>query len=163
MTSTTSFDGYGRSAPAVCDDVTGPYLPILTRCFRHNRPSYSGYNAYPSICIVSSRYKALWNTYPGPNPCRSGVHQGISIQFPTFFADLTTGPHLPQHDDQRVKDYGIKLSVEMIRRLVEEGGMRGFHFCTLNLEKSVQSTLEILGWTPGHAKPHTRLIAVSFL
>ena len=50
----------------------------------------------------------------------------------------------------------------MIRRLVEEGGMRGFHFCTLNLEKSVRCILEILGWTPGHAKPHTRLIAVSF-
>ncbi len=26
MTSTTSFDGYGRSAPAVCDDVIGAYL-----------------------------------------------------------------------------------------------------------------------------------------
>ena len=50
----------------------------------------------------------------------------------------------------------------MIRRLVEEGGMRGFHFCTLNLEKSVRRILEILGWTPGHAMPHARLIAVSF-
>jgi methylenetetrahydrofolate reductase (NADPH) len=50
----------------------------------------------------------------------------------------------------------------MIRRLVEEGGVRGVHFCTLNLEKSVKSILEILGWTPGHAKIHNRLIAVSF-
>jgi methylenetetrahydrofolate reductase (NADPH) len=50
----------------------------------------------------------------------------------------------------------------MIRRLVEEGGLRGFHLCTLNLEKSVRSILENLGWTPGHAIPHTRLIAVSF-
>ena len=50
----------------------------------------------------------------------------------------------------------------MIRRLVEEGGLRGFHFCTLNLEKSVQRILEILKWTPGHAKVHNRLIAVSF-
>ena len=71
--------------------------------------------------------------------------------------------HRPQHDDQKVKDYGIKLSVEMIRRLAEEGGMRGFHFCTLNLEKSVRCILEILGWTPGHAEPHARLIAVSVL
>lgn len=81
------------------------------------------------------------------------------------------GTHIPdrihadldsiKHDDQKVKDYGIKLSVEMIRRLVEEGGMRGFHFCTLNLEKSVRCTLEALGWTPGHAKPHARLIAES--
>ena len=50
----------------------------------------------------------------------------------------------------------------MIRRLVEEGGLRGFHFCTLNLEKSVQNVLEILKWTPGHAKVLNRLIAVSF-
>lgn len=50
----------------------------------------------------------------------------------------------------------------MIRRLVEEGGLRGFHICTLNLEKSVRSILENLGWTPGHAVAHTRLIAVSF-
>ena len=50
----------------------------------------------------------------------------------------------------------------MIRRLVEEGGMHGFHFCTLNLEKSVRCILETLGWTPGHANPHARLIAVSF-
>lgn len=81
------------------------------------------------------------------------------------------GTHIPdrihadlesiKHDDQKVKDYGIKLSIEMIGRLVEEGGMRGFHFCTLNLEKSVRCILEILGWAPGHAKPHTRLIAES--
>jgi len=50
----------------------------------------------------------------------------------------------------------------MIRRLVEEGGLRGFHFCTLNLEKSVRRILEILEWTPGHAKVYNRLIAVSF-
>jgi methylenetetrahydrofolate reductase (NADPH) len=81
------------------------------------------------------------------------------------------GTHIPnsmhadlesiKHDDQKVKDYGISLSVEMIRRLVEEGGVRGVHFCTLNLEKSVRSILETLGWAPGHAKIHTRLIAES--
>jgi hypothetical protein len=54
-------------------------LPILTRRVRHNRPSYSGYNAYPSVCVVSSCYEALWNAYPGPDPRRSGVHQGITI------------------------------------------------------------------------------------
>ncbi|KAI0263359.1 methylenetetrahydrofolate reduct [Gloeopeniophorella convolvens] len=67
-----------------------------------------------------------------------------------------------KHDDQQVKDYGIALAVRMIRRLVAEGGLQGFHFCTLNLEKSVQRILEILGWAPGHAAtPHNRLIAES--
>ncbi len=48
----------------------------------------------------------------------------------------------------------------MVRRLVEEGGLRGFHFCTLNLEKSVERVLENLGWTTRHAKVQNKLIAV---
>jgi methylenetetrahydrofolate reductase (NADPH) len=68
---------------------------------------------------------------------------------------------LPQHDDQKVKDYGVSLAVKMVRRLVDEGGLRGFHFCTLNLEKSVERVLENLGWTPRHAKVQNKLIAVS--
>ncbi|KAF8964011.1 methylenetetrahydrofolate reduct [Flammula alnicola] len=37
------------------------------------------------------------------------------------------------HDDQEIKEFG-------------EGGIQGFHFCTLNLEKSVQRVLEALDW-----------------
>jgi hypothetical protein len=68
---------------------------------------------------------------------------------------------LPQHDDQKVKEYGVSLAVKMVRRLVDEGGLRGFHFCTLNLEKSIERVLENLGWTPRHARVQNRLIAVS--
>ena len=50
-----------------------------------------------------------------------------------------------QHDDQKVKDYGIDLAIKMIRRLTKDG-VSGFHFCTLNLEKSVRRVLEGLGW-----------------
>ncbi|KAH9066364.1 methylenetetrahydrofolate reduct [Lactarius vividus] len=66
-----------------------------------------------------------------------------------------------KHDDQKVKDYGVSLAVKMVRRLVDEGGLRGFHFCTLNLEKSVERVLENLGWTPRHAKVQNKLIAES--
>jgi methylenetetrahydrofolate reductase (NADPH) len=66
-----------------------------------------------------------------------------------------------QHDDQKVKEYGASLAVKMVRCLVDEGGLRGFHFCTLNLEKSIERVLEILGWTPCHAKVQNKLIAVS--
>ena len=45
-------------------------------------------------------------------------------------------------DDQAVKDYGVKLAVEMCRKLRSEGGLLGFHFYTLNLEKSVRLILE---------------------
>jgi methylenetetrahydrofolate reductase (NADPH) len=34
----------------------------------------------------------------------------------------------------------------MIQRLRSEGGVNGFHFCTLNLEKSTQRILETLDW-----------------
>ncbi|KAI0293541.1 methylenetetrahydrofolate reduct [Russula brevipes] len=97
----------------------------------------------------------------------------MPIQTYASFLRITKlcGTHIPdtlhadlesiKHDDQKVKDYGMSLTVKMVRRLVEEGGLRGFHFCTLNLERSVQSVLETLGWTPGHAKMHNRLIAES--
>ncbi|KAI0042689.1 methylenetetrahydrofolate reduct [Auriscalpium vulgare] len=63
-----------------------------------------------------------------------------------------------KHDDQKIKDFGVTLAVSMIKRL-EEGGIRGFHFCTLNLEKSVQRTLELLQWAPRYLKPQNKLIA----
>jgi methylenetetrahydrofolate reductase (NADPH) len=65
-----------------------------------------------------------------------------------------------QHDDQLVKDYGIKLAVQMIRRLRSEGGIQGFHFCTLNLEKSVQRVLETLRWAGVTPPVHNKLIQV---
>ncbi|EAU88825.2 methylenetetrahydrofolate reductase [Coprinopsis cinerea okayama7 len=63
----------------------------------------------------------------------------------TLEADL-----LPiKNDDQLVKDYGVKYAVKTIHRLRNEGGIQGFHFCTLNLEKSVQRVLEELKWRTG--------------
>ncbi|CAO1625252.1 unnamed protein product [Sympodiomycopsis kandeliae] len=49
-------------------------------------------------------------------------------------------------DDAAVKEYGVQLSIQIIARLYLEAGIRGFHLCTLNLEKSVQRVLEGLGW-----------------
>lgn len=49
-----------------------------------------------------------------------------------------------RHDDSKVKDYGVKLAVDMIRQL-QAAGVYGVHFCTLNLEKSVTRVLEALG------------------
>ncbi|KAL0581124.1 methylenetetrahydrofolate reductase 1 [Marasmius crinis-equi] len=65
-----------------------------------------------------------------------------------------------KHDDQLVKEYGVKLAVEMCQRITTEGGIIGVHFCTLNLEKSVQRVVEILQWSPAtaHKHAHNRLI-----
>jgi methylenetetrahydrofolate reductase (NADPH) len=67
-----------------------------------------------------------------------------------------------QHDDQKVKDYGIELAIKMIRRLTSEDRVSGFHFCTLNLEKSVRRVLEGLGWIGEGQRTieQNRLIAV---
>ncbi|KAJ1550557.1 hypothetical protein HK096_006254, partial [Nowakowskiella sp. JEL0078] len=46
-------------------------------------------------------------------------------------------------DDKAVKDYGVKLAVEMCTNL-KKNGIKGFHFCTLNLEKTVRLVLEEL-------------------
>lgn len=48
-------------------------------------------------------------------------------------------------NDQAVKEYGVELAVSMIRKL-RAGGVNGFHFCTLNLEKSVKRILYALEW-----------------
>ncbi|KAJ7583055.1 methylenetetrahydrofolate reductase-domain-containing protein [Mycena floridula] len=66
-----------------------------------------------------------------------------------------------KHDDQLVKEYGIKLAVDMIRRITVEGKIPGVHFCTLNLEKSVQRVLESLQWTGVAPTTHNRLISES--
>ncbi|TFK30211.1 methylenetetrahydrofolate reduct [Coprinopsis marcescibilis] len=84
----------------------------------------------------------------------------MPIQTYATFARLTklSGTKIPpaletdllpiKNDDQLVKDYGVQYAAEMIKRLRIEGGIQGFHFCTLNLEKSVKRVLEHLEWTP---------------
>jgi len=48
----------------------------------------------------------------------------------------------------------------MVSRLVSSGLVQGVHFCTLNLEKSVRTILENIGWTQGTSPPpkHNQLI-----
>jgi len=47
-------------------------------------------------------------------------------------------------DDEEVKMYGVKLCILMCREL-SAAGVKGFHFYTLNLEKSVMMVLNELG------------------
>jgi len=59
-----------------------------------------------------------------------------------------------------VKDYGVQYAIEMVQKIWNAGDIQGFHFCTLNLEKSVQRVLEGLNWT-GVVDNSNKLIAVS--
>ncbi|KAF8559704.1 MTHFR-domain-containing protein [Imleria badia] len=76
---------------------------------------------------------------------------------PNIMADLDT----IRHDDQLVKDYGVRLAVDIIRRITGSGLVSGIHFCTLNLEKSVQLVLENLGWAGSSPVTKNKLIAES--
>ena len=60
-----------------------------------------------------------------------------------------------------MKEYGIKLAVDMIRQL-QVSGIQGVHFCTLNLEKSVLRVLETLGLTGDSLHQANRLIVVRY-
>ncbi|KAI6109683.1 methylenetetrahydrofolate reductase-domain-containing protein [Pisolithus sp. B1] len=80
------------------------------------------------------------------------------IQVPSsIMADLES----IRHDDQLVKDYGIRVAVDIIHKITGNGGVRGVHFCTLNLEKSVQLVLERLRWVGGSPNMRNKLIADS--
>lgn len=46
-----------------------------------------------------------------------------------------------KNDDEAVKGYGVKLCIEMCKKLLDNG-VQGLHFYTLNLEKSIVQTLE---------------------
>jgi methylenetetrahydrofolate reductase (NADPH) len=50
-----------------------------------------------------------------------------------------------KEDDQAVKDYGIYLMTNLCQRLINKG-LLGFHFFTLNLERSVRIILEELAF-----------------
>ena len=50
-------------------------------------------------------------------------------------------------DDAAVKEYGIKLAVDMIRKMFADG-IRGYHFYTMNLERSTRLILEALEFVP---------------
>jgi methylenetetrahydrofolate reductase (NADPH) len=62
-----------------------------------------------------------------------------------------------QSDDAAVKRYGITLATKMIQRLLDADlpNVRGVHFCTLNLEKSVRTIMENLGWVQQQHPQHS--------
>jgi len=59
--------------------------------------------------------------------------------------DILANLEAIQHDDARVKQYGIDLAIQTCQRLLA-GGVLGLHFYTLNLERSVAHILEGLGF-----------------
>merc|ERR1719472_536445 len=70
---------------------------------------------------------------------------GIPGSFKTYVPkEITEALEPIQNDDQAVKEYGIKLGVEMSKRCIELGAP-GVHLYTLNLETSATAIVEELG------------------
>lgn len=44
-------------------------------------------------------------------------------------------------DEEKIKEYGIKMTIDIVKGLMEKG-VKGFHFYTMNLEKSVTEVIE---------------------
>lgn len=131
--------------------------------FRHRRSRHSRNHAPADLLFLPTPHQAVWHPHSTRNSGRVGAHQSqcsfssqLLVVVLTFYVSI-------QHDDQKVKDYGVSLSVRLIKRLVNEGGVTGFHFSTLNLEKSVQRILEGLDWAhKGPSKFQNWLIAVRY-
>ncbi|CDH48474.1 methylenetetrahydrofolate reductase [Lichtheimia corymbifera JMRC:FSU:9682] len=63
-------------------------------------------------------------------------------------------------DDQKVKDYGVELAVDMISDLRASGLIDGIHLSTLNLERSSRLILERLKLAPSKKEqPKNRVLA----
>ncbi|DBA03625.1 TPA: hypothetical protein N0F65_006804 [Lagenidium giganteum] len=60
-------------------------------------------------------------------------------------AEITEALEPIKDNDEAVKDYGVKLGIEMSRQLMAADAP-GLHFYTLNLERSVRRILEGLGF-----------------
>lgn len=55
-------------------------------------------------------------------------------------------------NEEAVKEYGIHLTIENCKKLLN-AGVRGFHFYTLNLERSVTKIVQGLGFVSDIARP----------
>lgn len=58
-----------------------------------------------------------------------------------------------KHDESKVKEYGIDLATSMCRALLDAKVAVGFHFFTLNLDRSVLSIIDNLGWMAAGEPP----------
>ncbi|KAK0519792.1 methylenetetrahydrofolate reductase 1 [Tilletia horrida] len=70
-----------------------------------------------------------------------------------------------KNDDAAIKQYGIQQSVGLVRDLKRQiPEMAAFHFCTVNLEKSILAIIDQLGWAGAHRheqdqSEHNRIIS----
>ena len=87
-----------------------------------------------------------FKVYPGIMPIQNYAGFKRMTGFCKTFIpkEITEALEPIQNDDQAVKEYGIKLGVEMSKRCIELGAP-GVHLYTLNLETSATAIVEELG------------------
>lgn len=110
--------------------------------------------------VIPSNDQALRRENPTRNYGGTGTNSCLSVSLigfrPRAYATRA------QNDDQKVKDYGVELATTIVKSITEDAslGIRGVHFCTLNLEKSVRRILDALGWTHESQRPRNQIIDV---
>lgn len=128
-----------RDVAHLKDKVDGGVDFILTQFF------------YEPAVFLSFRDKCIAAGITVPIiPGMMPIQSYSSFQKMTSFCKTKVPEHIwadlapVREDDEAAKLYGVKLCTEMCRVLVE-AGVKGFHFYTLNLEKSVTMVLAELG------------------
>lgn len=83
---------------------------------------------------------------PGIMPIQSypGFHRMTTFCKTKVPQSILDDLELIKEDEDEVKKYGISLAVKTVKRLLEFG-IEGFHFYTLNLERSVTAIVNDLG------------------
>lgn len=72
--------------------------------------------------------------------------------------DMINEIELIKNDEEKIKEFGIKNAISIVKALLEKG-VKGFHFYTMNLEKSINEIVKRMGikrekikkelpWTP---------------
>jgi methylenetetrahydrofolate reductase (NADPH) len=107
---------------------------------RHYPDHHPRHDAYSELLFIPPFGQSDQMPRPRQHPARSRTNKGQIFS--------SASPKCPdvQSDDAAVKRYGAQLATAMVSRLIANNVVPGVHFCTLNLEKSVRTILEHLGW-----------------
>lgn len=79
------------------------------------------------------------------------IHTYAGFSRMTSLSKTFVPPHILQtlepikENDEAVKDFGVQLAIDMCKQMLS-AGIKGFHFYTLNLEKSVSRIVQGLGF-----------------
>eukprot|EP01134_Creolimax_fragrantissima_P007785 CFRG7785T1 len=87
---------------------------------------------------------------PGIMPIQSyaGFHKMVGFCKVNVPEHITEALEAVKDDDAKVKELGVRMGIDMCKKLLDSGLVPGLHFYTLNLEKLVMSIIDGLNVVP---------------